>query len=56
MNDKMKKVLIITTWFPNEGELTKGVFTKKIIEAQLQYTNCEITVICPIPFFPKMNY
>lgn len=52
---KTKKILIITGWFPNEFEPSKCVFTKKIVEAQLQYTDCEITVICPAPYFPKIN-
>jgi glycosyltransferase involved in cell wall biosynthesis len=53
--EKIKKVLVITGWFPNEFETSKGVFTKKIVEAQLKYTNCLITVICPVPYFPKIN-
>jgi glycosyltransferase involved in cell wall biosynthesis len=50
-----KKVLIITTWFPNEIEPAKCVFTKKIIEAQYEYTNIIFTIISPIPSFPFLN-
>lgn len=53
---KTKRILIITGWFPNEFETSKGIFTKKIVEAQLKYTNCSITIICPIPYFPKINF
>lgn len=52
----MKNILVITTWFPNNYELSKGIFTKKIIAAQIKYTNCNIIVISPIPYFPKINF
>jgi glycosyltransferase involved in cell wall biosynthesis len=48
----MKKVLVITTWFPNVNEPARCIFNKNIIDAQANNPDYRFTVICPVPFSP----
>ena len=52
----MINILIITTWFPNEKYINTGIFVKKLIEAQIKYSNVYITVVSPVPYFPIVNF
>ncbi len=52
----MINILVITTWFPNEININTGIFVKKLIEAQIKYSSVSITVVSPIPYFPKLNF
>jgi len=45
------RVLIVTNLFPNSQEPNRGIFNYHIAE-ELQ-TWCEVTVIAPVPWFPK---
>jgi len=48
-------ILVITSWFPNNYEPTKCIFTKNILDAQARYSKYEYKLISPIPFFPKIK-
>ena len=53
---KKKRILVITTWFPNVAEPAKCIFVKKIIEAQYANFHYDISIISPLPFFPFLNF
>lgn len=48
-------ILVITRWFPNKCDQAKCVFTKNILDAQVNYTNYDYTLISPTPYFPKVD-
>lgn len=51
----MKKILVYTSWFPNEFELTKCVFVKNIVDAQYS-KNENIAVVVPKVFFAGLKF
>ena len=55
MGSGFKKILVITTWFPNNQEPSKCIFNKNIVEAQFKYNDCSITIISPIPHLPGLK-
>ncbi|RJQ23914.1 glycosyltransferase family 4 protein [Candidatus Parcubacteria bacterium] len=53
-NKHCSHVVIVTNLFPNPQEKTKGQFIFQLVEHLKEKTI--ITVISPIPFFPKINF
>jgi len=47
------KVLLITNLFPTPADPERGVFTLQL--AKRLNKICELTVICPLPWFPKTS-
>ena len=45
-------ILVISSIFPNNKELTKGIYIFHQTKALLEY--CNIKVIAPVPYFPKL--
>lgn len=51
----MSKVLIFTSLFPNRIEPDRGVFIKRRMFAYAKRNDCEICVVAPVPYFPKIR-
>ncbi|HCH4654209.1 glycosyltransferase [Vibrio parahaemolyticus] len=51
----MKKTIVtLTTWFPNNKEINKGIFVENsVIEFKKEFPNLEQIVIVPKPFLPR---
>lgn len=45
------KVLLVTNLFPSSADPERGVFTLQLAKQMAKH--CELTVICPLPWFPK---
>lgn len=52
----MTKVLVFTSLFPNKVKLDSGVFIKKRMLAYSKRKSCEIIVVAPLPYFPKITF
>ena len=50
---KKKHIVIVTNLFPNEQEKEKGQFIYQLVQELKR--NIQITVVSPIPFFPRFN-
>ena len=50
-NHQKIKLLLVTNLFPNSQEPNRGIFNYHIVK-ELQ-TWCDVTVIAPVPWFPK---
>lgn len=45
------KVLLVTNLFPSEADPERGVFTLQLAKQLAKH--CDLTVVCPLPWFPK---
>ncbi len=56
MNEKRERIelLLITTLFPNSQEPNRGIFNYHLVKELQDW--CNVTVIAPIPWFPKANF
>ncbi len=51
----MRKVLVFTSLFPNKIKPDSGIFIKRRMLAYAKRNNCEIRVVAPVPYFPKIR-
>jgi teichuronic acid biosynthesis glycosyltransferase TuaC len=50
---KKLKLLLITNLFPNPVDPVRGVFIYQLVQELKSF--CDITVICPLPWFPRIS-
>jgi glycosyltransferase involved in cell wall biosynthesis len=46
------RVILLSNLFPTPSDPTRGVFTLQI--AKEMASSCELTVVCPLPWFPRL--
>ena len=51
---KRLRVLLFTNLYPHPADLTRGIFTEQLAHELMQI--CDVTVICPLPWFPRWNF
>jgi glycosyltransferase involved in cell wall biosynthesis len=49
----MKKIVVVTSYFPNSCDPQRAVFVKNLVEEIKK--KCEVMVVSPIPFVPPMR-
>ncbi|WP_368207760.1 glycosyltransferase [Aeromonas sp. s12] len=56
MQDKMKFIMIFTSWYPNDNEPNKCVFTKNILTAQVKLKKERFVLVVPRPYIPNFKF
>jgi len=54
METSRLRVLVFTNLFPNPEDPTRGIFTWQL--AQEIRELCDVTVVCPLPWFPRWHF
>jgi len=54
METSRLRVLVFTNLFPNPEDPTRGIFTWQL--AQEIRELCDVTVVCPLPWFPRWQF